>query len=314
MLIRARLVSRAIGALATLIALAACAVGCAARPTADPGRIGVVAAFYPLQFLVERIGGDRVHVTNLVKPGAEPHDLELSPRQMAQVADARLVVYLRGFQPAVDEAVDLEASDRAVDGLAAVATRQTTEEVGNDPTTPRGTGAAVVDPHVWLDPARYARIADAVAARLVAIDPPNAERYRRQLAHLRRDLDALDGEYRTGLAHCARRDIVTSHAAFGYLADRYHLSQVAITGLTPEQEPSPQRLAEVARVARSTGTTTVFFETLVSPKVAEALAGEVGARAEVLNPIEGLPPGSTGNYLSVMRDNLRALRQALGCS
>jgi len=156
-------------------------------------------------------------------------------------------------------------------------------------------------------------VADAVAERLETVDPSHATGYRERAAALRRDLTALDGEYQTGLKDCARKEMVVSHEAFGYLADRYHLTQVSITGLTPEEDPGPQRMAEVAQLAKSHGVTTIFFETLVSPAVAEALAKEVGARAEVLDPIEGLADGATGDYLTVMRENLGRLRTALGC-
>jgi zinc transport system substrate-binding protein len=259
----------------------------------------VVAAFYPLQFVTERVGGDMVRVTNLVKPGAEPHDLELNPRQVGQLSDADLVVYLKGFQPAVDDAVAQQAGDSAFD----VATVQPLLDGGNGK-----------DPHLWLDPTRLAAISDRVADRLAAADAPRAADYRARAAGLRADLEKLDREYADGLRQCQRHEIVTSHAAFGYLADRYHLTQIGITGLTPETEPTPQRLAEVTAQARAHNATTIFFETLVSPKVAEALAREVGAGTAVLDPIEGLQPGTSDDYFSVMRQNLSVLKPALGCS
>ena len=274
------------------------AAGCSdPSPAAGSSDVAVVAAFYPLQFVAERVGGDRVAVTNLAKPGVEPHDLELQPKQLASLVDADLVVHLAGFQPAVDEAIEAEAKKKALD----VATVQPL--VDNDP-------------HVWLDPTRLASIGDRVAERLGAVDKKNADAYRDRAANLRADLTALDAEFSDGLKTCARHDIVTSHAAFGYLAARYGLTQVPISGLSPDAEPTPQRVAEIAALARSRNVTTIFFETLVSPKIAETLATEVGARAEVLDPIEGLEPGAAPgtDYLSVMRQNLAKLRAALGCS
>jgi zinc transport system substrate-binding protein len=282
----------------------------------DTGRVKVVAAFYPLQFVAERVGGDAVAVANLAKPGAEPHDLELNPQQVRQIADADLVVYLRGFQPAVDESVGQEAADRSFDAATVQPLMDATaaeehghegEEAGHEEE------AGGKDPHVWLDPTRLAAIGDRVAARLGEADPEHAAGYTARAERLRADLTALDGEFAAGLKTCQRREIVTSHAAFGYLANRYRLEQIGITGITPEDEPSPERLAAVAEEAREHHATTIFFETLVSPKVAEALAAEVGATTAVLDPIEGLPPGSTGDYVSVMRSNLAALRTALGC-
>lgn len=293
-------------AAASLLGLA----GCGSGASGVPGKVDVVTAFYPLQFVAERVGGDAVSVSTLAKPGAEPHDLELSPRQVAQVADADLVLYLGDFQPAVDAAVDQQARDAAFD-VAGV------EPLNPAPTD--DTGAAAIeesarDPHVWLDPIRLAAIADAVAARLGRIDPGHAGEHTDRAAALRADLVRLDAEYAAGLKTCRRDEIVVSHAAFGYLAARYHLKQVAISGLSPEEEPSPQRLAAVTARARDRHATTIFFETLVSPKIAEVIATETGATARVLDPIEGLQPGATGDYFSVMRANLAALRTALGCS
>jgi zinc transport system substrate-binding protein len=281
-----------LGVVLSLALLSAC--GFKMDPEAD-GKVSVVAAFYPLQFLAQRIGGDRVYVVNLVKAGAEPHDLELAPRDVGLISEADIVIYLRGFQPAVDEAIIGEARRTSLD-VAAI--------------QPLLNGG---DPHIWLDPARFAAIGDRVAERLATVDPANAGEYRQRAAGLRHDLDALDSEYENGLKDCKRREIVTSHEAFGYLADRYKLSQVAINGLNPDTEPSAKRLAQVSDLARARGVTTIFFESLVSPKIADTLAREVGARTAVLDPIEGIHDQSKADYLSVMRVNLAQLRVALDC-
>jgi zinc transport system substrate-binding protein len=294
----------AVAALAVALA-AGCAQGAGPHRAggAADGPLGVVAAFYPLQFLAQRIGGDRVSVTNLVKAGTEPHDLELRPRQLAAIVDADLVLYLRGFQPAVDDAVAQEARRTALD----LSTVTPPRPDADDPHHP--------DPHIWLDPVRFAAAGDRVANRLAEVDPAHAGEFHQRAAALDGDLAALDREYATRLRRCARREIITSHAAFGYLADRYGLTQVPVTGISPESEPGPGRMARVADLARAHGATTIFFETLVSPKVAQAVAAEVGATATVLDPIEGLAPGpGTDDYLSVMRRNLDTLTTALGCS
>ncbi|WFE31611.1 metal ABC transporter substrate-binding protein [Micromonospora sp. WMMD975] len=311
-----RVLAAATAALLTLGGLAACSDG--GGGGSDPDRVDVVAAFYPLQFLAERIGGDRVVVGNLTKPGAEPHDLELNPRQVGQVVDAELIVYLTGFQPAVDEAVEQNGGDRAFDVAGVAPLRDAAagghehegedghqEEAGHE----EGGGK---DPHLWLDPTRLATVGDRLAERLGAVDPDHAADYTARAGALRDELTTLDTEYAEGLRTCQRREIVTSHTAFGYLAERYRLEQIGLTGLTPESEPSPQRLAEVAEEAREHRAGTIFFETLVSPKVAETIAREVGARTAVLDPIEG--PPAEGDYLSAMRANLQTLRTALDCS
>nr|WTA66495.1 metal ABC transporter substrate-binding protein [Micromonospora sp. NBC_00855] len=307
---------RVLAATTALLALGAgagCSTGGAAG--ADPQRVDVVAAFYPLQFLAERIGGDAVRVTNLAKPGAEPHDLELNPSQVGQVSDAELIVYLKGFQPAVDDAVAQNGGDRAFD-VTTVQPLLDASAGGHDHEGEEGHAeeSGGKDPHVWLDPSRLAGIGDQLAQRLGKADPDHAADYTARATALRADLTTVDGEFKNGLATCQRREIVTSHAAFGYLADRYQLDQVGITGLSPDVEPSPQRLAHVIEEAKEHQATTIFFETLVSPKVAETIAGQVGAKTAVLDPIEGLAAGSNGDYLSVMRTNLRTLQTALSCS
>ncbi|WP_051797834.1 metal ABC transporter substrate-binding protein [Catenuloplanes japonicus] len=300
-------------ALLGVTALSAC--GDDSGASAAPGTVGVVAAFYPLQFVAEKVGGDAVTVTSLAKPGAEPHDLELNPQQVGQLTDAQLVLYLKGFQPAVDEAVAQNNADRAFDAGTSVTllsgTASHSHDEGAEEEHAEEEGGT--DPHIWLDPTRLATVADAVAAKLGAADPDRAADYTARAAALRTELTTLDAEYTQGLQTCARREIVTSHTAFAYLAERYKLEQIGISGLSPEDEPSPQRLAEVATEAKEHGATTIFFETLVSPKIAETIANEVGAKAEVLDPIEGIADGS-GDYFSVMRTNLASLKTALSCS
>ncbi|MEV4545456.1 metal ABC transporter substrate-binding protein [Micromonospora echinaurantiaca] len=311
-----RALAAATTALLALGGLAACSDDGAAG--ADPERVDVVAAFYPLQFVAERVGGDAAAVSNLVKPGAEPHDLELNPRQVGQVTEAELVVYLKGFQPAVDEAVAQNAADRSFDVatvqplLDASAGGHQHEHEGEE--AGHADEAGGKDPHLWLDPTRLSAVADRLAERFGQADPDRAADYTARAAALRTDLAKLDAEYSEGLKTCQRREIVVSHTAFGYLAERYKLEQIGLTGLSPEVEPAPQRLAEVAEEAREHGATTIFFETLVSPKVAETIAAEVGARTAVLDPLEGLSADHGGDYLSVMRTNLATLRTALSCS
>lgn len=278
---------------------------------AGQGDPRVVAGFYPLQFVVEQVGGEQVRVSNLAEPGAEPHDLELTPRQVAQVAEADLVVYLEGFQPALDEAVAGQARDTALDVATVEPLRDGYVPIEDGELHQDEKGK---DPHVWLDPVRLAGIADAVARRLGDVHPEHAATFSANAAALRRQLTGLDREFARGLASCAQRTIVVSHNAFGYLAQRYRLQHVPITGFTPEQEPSAGRLAEVAAFMRAHRVRVIFFETLVSPRVARTLAREVGASTAVLDPIEGRELGSDQNYLSLMRTNLRTLREALRCT
>lgn len=301
--------------LAAALAVLALAAGCGTPAKAD-GRLHVVTAFYPLEFLSQRIGGPEVDVTDLTKPGAEPHDVELNPRQVGTIADAGVVAYLRGFQPAVDDAVAQEAKGRAFDASQVVTLLPLADGVDGKPEPgadqPETAGGGM-DPHVWLDPVRFATIADRLGARFAQADPAHAADYTARAAQVHARLDALNTEMADGLRQCVRHEIVTSHSAFNYLATRYGLTQIGITGISPEAEPAPRRMGRIAAQAKATGTTTIFFETLVSPKVAETVAREVGAKTAVLDPLEGLTDKSA-DYFSVMRDNLATLRTALGCS
>lgn len=276
--------------LATALALCTGALtACSGEESGGSGRPEIVAGFYPLAYAAEQIGGDGVDVENLTPPGVEPHDLELSVRDVERIRAADLVLYLgQGFQPALEESAQ-ETEGRALDLLST----QTALRAG--------------DPHVWLDPLRYADVVKGVGD---ALQRPQAAQ-----AMVER-LRALDAELEQGLAECDRRELVTSHDAFGYLAERYGLEQVPITGISPEAEPSPRDLERVARLARELGVTTIFFETLVSPEVAETVAREVGAETAVLDPLEGLSDEDLADgedYFSVMRASLRALQEGLGC-
>jgi zinc transport system substrate-binding protein len=259
------------------------------------GKRRVVAAFYPLAYAATEVGGT-VQVRNLTPSGAEPHDIELTPRDVADLQRADVVLYLsHDFQPAVQKAI-ADAQGRRIDVLE-----------GLDLKAGVGDEAGKTDPHVWLDPVLYERVIRRIGA---ALGRPGAA------AVLAAKVHRLDLDYRTGLAHCARHDFVSSHAAFGYLAARYGLYQVPITGIDPESEPSPQRLASLARLVSRLHIDTVFFERLVSPKLAQTVAREAGAKTAVLDPIEGLTPAeakSGATYLSVMRQNLAQLRRVLGC-
>ncbi|HEY8092192.1 MAG TPA: metal ABC transporter substrate-binding protein [Acidimicrobiales bacterium] len=306
-----RSVSTTVVALALLVPLGCGNDGGSEGTAAAGGGVAVVTSFYPLQYVVDRVGGDRVAVTNLTPPGAEPHDLELTPQDLARLTDADLVVYLAGFSPAVDDAVAAEAGDRAfeVGQFADLNLTLTPSEEGAFAGGDKG-----VDPHFWLDPTRLADVADQVAQRLGQDDPDGAQGFSANAAALRRDLEALDGELAAGLKDCENRSIVTSHNAFGYLADRFGMTQVGITGLTPDEEPTPADLAAVTRFVKDHDVKTIYYETLVSPAVAKTVAAETGAASAVLDPIEGLSDASDGSdYLSVMRANLASLQAGQPC-
>jgi zinc transport system substrate-binding protein len=255
----------------------------------------VVAAFYPVAYAAQRVGGNRVDVTNLTPAGAEPHDLELTPDQIDEILDADLVVDLgQGFQPAVEKA----AAQRDGPTVSLL---------------PKGTK----DPHIWLDPVRMTTIVRRVQRSLTQADPRGRATYARNADAFVAELDALNHRYAQGLATCARKEIVTGHEAFGYLAQRYGLRQEGVAGLSPDAEPDAQRLGQLADLVKKQGVTTVFTESLVSPRIADTLAREAGVTTETLNPLEGLTDKEIAHgatYVTVMDANLVKLRRALGCT
>jgi len=306
----------AVAGVSVLMLLAGCGGGdgsSAASPQgADTGPLAVAASFYPLQWLSTQVGGDAVTVSSLTRPGVEPHDLELTPQDVAAVGAADLVVYLSGFQPAVDEAVAQQAAESAFDAAEAarLTLTYTPIEQGAEETSEAGT----VDPHFWLDPMRLADVGAALAERLGEADPARAATFTANAEAVRAELVALDGEFTGGLASCVNRDLVTSHNAFGYLAEAYDLTQVGITGLTPEAEPSAADLSAVTDFVRANKVAVIYYETLISPDIAQTVATETGATTEVLDPLEGLNDESQGeDYLAVMRANLASLRTGQPC-
>ena len=305
---RAAMAVVAVPALAAL-ALTACGED-GSSSGASAGKIEVVAAFYPFAFVAEQVGGSDVTVEDLTRPGAEPHDLELTPRQVNDVVQADLAIYLKGFQPAVDEAIEQNKPAHSLDVSTVVPLDRPAlpEEGGEDATKEHLAG----DPHIWLDPTKLAAVTTAVGNQLAAVAPSHAADFRARAQTLVSRLNQLDKELSDGLRSCRQKDFVTSHAAFGYFADRYGLEQIAIAGLSPDEEPAPARIQQIQQEVRDRGITTIFFETLVSPDLAETIARDTGATAAVLDPIEGIKDPGRDDYFTVMRANLAALQKALG--
>ncbi|MFF9160489.1 metal ABC transporter substrate-binding protein [Streptomyces longwoodensis] len=321
--VRRRLISAAAITAATVLGtatLTACGGDTAAAGNAgNTDKFDVVASFYPMAFLAERIGGDHAHVTSLTQPGQEPHDLEISAKQTARLQDSDAVLYLKNLQPSVDDAVAQSGVRTKIDAASLTSLEKHGNEVGghaaeHDEHEGSDEGeSSGLDPHIWLDPVRYAQVAEGVGAAFAKADPGHAADYRKNTADLVRELNALNTEFTTGLATARTKVFLTTHAAFGYLAERYGLTEEAINGLDPESEPSAARVKELEKLAKADGVTTVFYETLVSDKTAKTVAKDAGLRTDVLDPIEGITKKSRGqDYLQVMRANLTALKTALG--
>lgn len=294
--------------------LSACSSDSAAA--AGDGKFDVVASFYPMAFLAERIGGAHVHVTSLTQPGQEPHDLEISAQQTARLQESDAVLYLKNLQPSVDEAVAQSDVKTKIDAASLTSLEKHGNEVGGHAASHDGSKneeLAGLDPHIWLDPVRYAQVAEGVGAAFVKADPKNAADYKKNTAALVEKLDGLNKQFEDGLAHTKSKVFITTHAAFGYLAERYGLTEEAINGLDPESEPSAARVRALERMAKADHVTTVFYETLVSDKTAKTIASDAGLRTDVLDPIEGITAKSRGkDYFSVQEANLKALQAALG--
>ncbi|MER6105814.1 metal ABC transporter substrate-binding protein [Streptomyces sp. NPDC001832] len=296
-----------------LTALTACSASDAADHK-NGDKLNVVASFYPMQFLAEQIGGKHVSVTTLTKPGVEPHDLELTPRQIGGLSDADYILYLKGIQPAVDDAIKQSGSKHVVDAskLTAMEDHGTEAGAGEHGHEHHGDEAGA-DPHIWLDPVKYAEVAEGVGKSLEKTDPDHAADYRKNTDALVDKLDALNTAYETGLKDTATKTFITTHSSFGYLAERYGLTQEGIAGIDPEAEPSPARINEIHTIAEKNKVTTVFFETLASDKTAKTLAKDTGLKTDVLDPLEGITDKSKGDdYFEVMQSNLAALQKALG--
>ncbi len=296
----------------TATTLTACGSG---GSSADPDAVHVATSFYPLTYAVQQIGGHHVDVTSLTPNGAEPHGYELTPSKVEAANKADLLVYAQGFQASVDQTVRSVAEKTAYDVAPAAGLDLSLDDVDQvagrpeDDDDTHGT-----DPHFWLDPVRYAKVADAIASRLEKIDPAHRTAYRKGAKRFTDKLRSLNKEFHAGLAHCDSTDLVTSHAAFGYLAQRYGFKQIGVSGIAPDQMPTPRRLAAVSRFVTAHDVQTIYSETLASPAVAETIARQTGAKVTVLDPIEGITDDSAGStYFEVMRSDLKTLRTHQGC-
>ena len=252
-------------------------------------------------------------VANLVPPGVEPHDFELNPDSVRQIQSADIVVYNGlGLELWLSNAQNaLQSNATMVDASNGITPRKADMSEGDIQ------AGISNDPHVWLDPVDAKTEATNIESAFEQKDPANAAYYQANLAALDAKLDALNSEYTTGLATCAKKDIITSHAAFGYMAKQYGLNQVSIDGLSPDAEPSPSQLANLTSYAKERNVTVIFFEALVNPALSDTLAREIGAKTMVLDPIEGLTPANQAagkDYFSLMRENLANLRSALKCA
>ena len=344
MILMSKRILAAACAAATALALSACSsTASSGDSSSKDGSLTVMASFYPLKYLAEKVGGEYVSVTSLTPDGAEPHDLELSPKMVDSLSSADAVIYLAGFQSAVDEAIEQQAPKTVIDVSSAAelveagsdANHPAEEEEATDETQSGETEAhdhdheghdheghdhaghdhhhdMSADPHFWLDPIRMAKAATLVGDKLAEADSAHADTYKANAKALAEELTTLGDTLVTKTSKCQVKTFVTAHTAFGYLADRTGLTQVGISGLDPESSPSPARLAEIGQIAKEQGVTTIFTESLIDPKVAQTLADDLGITTAVLDPIESQTDASK-DYAAVMQANIDALTKANNC-
>ena len=338
MILMSKRILAAACAAATALALSACtSTASSGDSSSKDGSLTVMASFYPLKYLAEKVGGEHVSVTSLTPDGAEPHDLELSPKMVDSLSSADAVIYLAGFQSAVDEAIEQQAPKTVIDVSSAAelveagsdanhpAEEESTEETqsgetdahdhdheGHDHAGHDHHHDMSADPHFWLDPIRMAKAATLVGDKLAEADSAHADTYKANAKALAEELTTLGDTLVAKTSTCKVKTFVTAHTAFGYLADRTGLTQVGISGLDPESSPSPARLAEIAQIAKDQGVTTIFTEALIDPKVAQTLADDLGITTAVLDPIESQTDASK-DYAATMNSNIDALTKALDC-
>ena len=330
-------------AAATALTLSACmSPSTSGGSSSKDGKLTVMASFYPLQYLAEKIGGEHVSVSSLTPDGAEPHDLELSPKMVDSLSSADAVIYLAGFQSAVDEAIEQQApktvidvspaaelieagtdanhpsedeedtADEAQSGQTEAHHHEGHDHEGHDHEGHDHHHDMSTDPHFWLDPTRMAHAATLVGDKLAEADSAHADVYKANAKALAEELNTLSDTLVSKISNCKVKTFVTAHTAFGYLADRTGLTQVGISGLDPESSPSPARLADIAQTAKEQGVTTIFTEALIDPKVAQTLADDLGITTAVLDPIESQTDASK-DYAATMNSNIDALTKALDC-
>ena len=278
------------------------------KPVIQSNKLQIVASFYPLYFLSEQIAGDKADVVNITPAGAEPHDYEPTAQDIAQIENSKLLVLDGTGLEAWGNSIKQNLNPKNTTVLT-VGDGIINQKVMED-------GQNVIDPHIWLSPPLVKQITDKITQALMQIDPANSNYYQNNENSLKAKLDDLDAQYKQGLSNCAEKNIITSHAAFGYLATTYRLNQVPIAGLSPDAEPSPQQLADITKFAKANNVKYIFFESLVSPKLSDTIATEVGAKTLVLNPIEGLTNDEISqgkNYFTEMQNNLSNLKIALQC-
>ena len=306
------------GAVVFGFALSACSDSTTSTPGVETSpiapeveKISVAASFYPLAYVAEQVLAGVADVNVIAAGNVEPHDFELSPSHIATIASSNFAIYIPDFMPAFDGALNDLAPEQIIDATNEInLLEESHDDEAHDEDAEHDHGDA--DPHLWLNPLNMTTIANQISAVVIAQNPELSETISSNLNNFKNIMTDLDNQYQANLANCKINTLLVSHEAFGYLADQYGFTQLGISGVSPEAEPSPARLAEVAKVANEINATTIYYETIVDPSVANTLASEIGLVTAVLDPIETKP--ENGDYLYAMQENLKAIILGQGCS
>ena len=292
-------------------------VGCGNQEaTKDSTKLQIVTSFYPMYDFTQNVAGDNAEVSVLMKAGTEPHDYEPSAKDIAKIADSDVFVYnskeMETWVSSVLTNIDTKKTvvvdaSQGIDLLEGDHSDDETE-------AEHGGHSHAHDPHIWLNPVLAQKQVDTIKEGIIKADTKNKETYEKNALAYKEKLAALNEKFEMGLKNAENRTFVTQHAAFAYLANRYDLEQVAIAGLSPDQEPSPAKLAELNDFIKENNIKIIYFAETASPKIAKTVANETGAKLEVLSPIEGITQEEQEkgvDYIKVMEKNLEALEKAI---
>lgn len=292
-------------------------VGCGNQEaTKDSTKLQIVTSFYPMYDFTQNVAGDNAEVSVLMKAGTEPHDYEPSAKDIAKIADSDVFVYnskeMETWVSSVLTNIDTKKTV-VVDASQGIDLLEGNHS--DDETDAEHEGHSHAhDPHIWLDPVLAQKQVDTIKEGIIKADTKNKETYEKNALAYKEKLAALNEKFEMGLKNAENRTFVTQHAAFAYLANRYDLEQVAIAGLSPDQEPSPAKLAELNDFIKENNIKIIYFAETASPKIAKTVANETGAKLEVLSPIEGITQEEQEkgvDYIKVMEKNLEALEKAI---
>ena len=295
-----------------LLAVSGCSNAASTKEKASK-KLQIVTTFYPMYYFTEKVAGDLADVELLIPNGVEPHDWEPSTKDMAKIQDADVFIYnSQYFETWAEKVLKSVKNDElkvveASDGIELMDALETEEEDDHE-------HASSKDPHVWLSPVLAQQEVKTIAKALEQADPAHKEQYQQNADALNSQLVELDQLYKETIDQAKTKEFVTQHAAFGYLANQYGLTQIPIAGLSPDVEPTLRKLSELTEMTKEKNVKVIYFEEMTSAKVAKTLAKEIGAKTEVLNPLEGLTKEEQDqglDYIGVMEKNLEALKLTL---